>query len=77
MIIFVVSFNALFIVEAFCASKDLAGEHFSIISWFMGILMDLTVESSGKPFVTLITMVRLLSGVDFLMSFEIRDLGEI
>jgi len=43
----------------------------------MGILMDLTVESSGKPFVTLITMVRLLSGVDFLMSFEIRDLGEI
>ena len=43
----------------------------------MGQFMGFIVVLGGKLFETFITMERLLSGVDFLMSFEIRDLGEI
>jgi hypothetical protein len=43
----------------------------------MGQFMGFIVVLGGKLFGTFITMERLLSGVDFLMSFEIRDLGEI
>ena len=43
----------------------------------MGQFMGFIVVLGRKLFGTFITMERLFSGVDFLMSFEIRDLGEI